>query len=365
MKLIELGWRSDLLDDRLSGVLDHARWMAAIAVCLHHVRNLLLPDAIDAGPLSLPAKAFYFFTLFGREAVVVFFVASGVLVGGSVVRRLRSGTFNGPDFVIDRASRLYIVLVPAILLSLVLMLAGASMSCSGMDSPATVWGNLLFLQNIAVHPLCNNHPLWSLSNEAFYYAAFASGCCAIVSRKPAIIAGFSILVFIGALATIADPELDSIGFGALLWLAGMAPWFVKLRLPSILMLAAALLALAASRLHLLPNAFVGHLMIAATFALFLSARALPPMTGRIGAVLASKLAAFSYSLYLVHMPLAQAVRWGLGGQLDPTAASYAIYAVVVAAIILIAWIFGLVFEARTSDLRSLLRHWLKRSAVAA
>src|ERR1700684_594803 len=74
------------------------RGIAAVEVCASHLRSFLLGH-FAAGPRP-PAldRVFYFATGRGHEAVVIFFVMSGWLVGGSVWRQQRDGRFSWRDY---------------------------------------------------------------------------------------------------------------------------------------------------------------------------------------------------------------------------------------------------------------------------
>jgi peptidoglycan/LPS O-acetylase OafA/YrhL len=50
--------------------------------------------------------------------VIVFFVLSGFLVGGSVIKAHRQGQWRWTGYLSRRLSRLWIVIVPALLLTL-------------------------------------------------------------------------------------------------------------------------------------------------------------------------------------------------------------------------------------------------------
>ena len=93
--------------------LDHLRWIAAFAVVFQHARSLVMVDyRPDAG---LIAKSLYFATGFSHEAVIIFFVLSGYLVGGKAIRLARRSTEEQRRrFVIDRFVRIFIVLLPAL-----------------------------------------------------------------------------------------------------------------------------------------------------------------------------------------------------------------------------------------------------------
>ena len=73
-----------LSNPAFSSFLDFARWVAAFIVFAGHLRNPLFLGFADLGSekTSLLINAWYFVTgLFG-EAVIVFFVLSGYLIGG-------------------------------------------------------------------------------------------------------------------------------------------------------------------------------------------------------------------------------------------------------------------------------------------
>ena len=146
-------------------------------------RSVDLPDA------GLATSLFYAWTGLGREAVMVFFVLSGFLVGGAVMRA--GPAFDWRTYAIARLSRLWVVLVPALLLTAALDTCVASSWPSILSgshyadwqsgpSPQglyakdwlTALGNLLFLQTLVVPVFGTNTPLWSLANESWYYLWF-------------------------------------------------------------------------------------------------------------------------------------------------------------------------------------------------
>src|SRR5580692_6870518 len=96
------------------------RGLAAIAVLVSHWRNFFLLDW-QGLPHHTPLLAvLYFVTGFGHEAVIIFFVLSGYLIGGHVVQACRRNRWSWKRYALDRLTRLGIVLVPALLLCLVL-----------------------------------------------------------------------------------------------------------------------------------------------------------------------------------------------------------------------------------------------------
>lgn len=348
--MLEFGYRPGLLNTLgLKAALDNSRWIAALAVCSAHLRNLLFPDFAGG---TIATKIFYFFTLFGTQSVVVFFVSSGLLVGGTILRAVNKGHFDSSGYLIDRASRLYVVLIPAIVLTEGLRLAGLTMTCAGPQGMTAVVINSLFLQNFIGSPLCNNHPLWSLSSEAFFYLIAPALLLAIMRRSVWAIVLTGLLFLIALYFSTASYMTPL--FGLILWLIGIAPWFVSVRLPAWLGFLPFALFLGLSRAHHTVNQYVDALGLAITFSFFLCCafqNRPVPMRG-----LAAFLAGFSYSLYLVHMPIAQAITAKLGHQLTPGAASsLGIYGGALALIIIAALLFGQLFENRTAAVRQWLR----------
>jgi peptidoglycan/LPS O-acetylase OafA/YrhL len=75
------------LSETLSSFLNFSRWSAALLVLVNHARHLILVDLEEVKQQTLFVKALYFVTGLGHEAVVIFFVISGFLVGGVTLDR--------------------------------------------------------------------------------------------------------------------------------------------------------------------------------------------------------------------------------------------------------------------------------------
>ena len=178
--------------------LDALRGFAAFSVLLGHWRDAFFVDYSDLSHHNPLLAAAYFITGLGRQWVIVFFVLSGYLVGGSVLRSVGNGRWSWTGYLTARFSRLYVVLIPALALGGAIDLAGMRLADSGtlysglsgmqalkFDVHQTLtWyglaGNALFLQTIYlpgghgfyIPTFGSNGPLWSLSNEFWYYLAF-------------------------------------------------------------------------------------------------------------------------------------------------------------------------------------------------
>lgn len=306
------------IDAAFSTWLNLFRWVAAFCVCSSHLRALLFesyrPD------LPWLAWPFYLVTGFGHEAVIIFFVLSGYLVGGEVLRGLHRGDFDGRTYAIKRFARLYAVYPLALLLGAAWDNLGLHFfngqelytkidpACPMLYFPVvnrltldTFAGNLLFLQGLITTPFGSNSALWSLANEAWYYALFPLLVWPIFSQGP--LRGK--VISLTLLATGAWFVRGDILVYSLVWAVGLLPHFLRHPLLSPGWLAPSILAVcfALLRLHAFAADRVrGHLLLALAFALWLNRLAHGTSPPRGGARLHRTLADFSYSLYLGHWP---------------------------------------------------------------
>lgn len=169
--------------------LDLIRGIAALAVFLGHLRAVLFPDYGSLVNPSIVQKIFYFCTGLGHQGVVVFFVLSGFFVGGSVVTSHKR--FCLKKYLVSRLVRLWIVLLPALLLTALTDFgirnqkpeiltgtyyqewnSGPHPESIASNSIPIFLGNMVFLQTILCPVFGTNSPLWSLANEFWYYMAF-------------------------------------------------------------------------------------------------------------------------------------------------------------------------------------------------
>jgi peptidoglycan/LPS O-acetylase OafA/YrhL len=151
----------------LSLYLDVLRFFAAIAVYIFHAKNFAKSEVALIGDL-------------GSEAVIVFFVLSGLLIAMSGRKQQDAGAF-----VQARLSRLWSVCLPALALTLVADIAGQYLSLisyhpmrpySVFKWIAAIGMNATFLSQIwylNVFPGTNG-PFWSISYEFWYYMFFAA-----------------------------------------------------------------------------------------------------------------------------------------------------------------------------------------------
>lgn len=305
--------------------LDALRALAAFLVLTGHVRGFVIVDFASATDVGLLARAVYVATSFAHQAVIVFFALSGFLIGGQVLVRMRDQSFSWRLYALRRITRLWIVVIPALALTLAfdrigMTSAGAAgyagewygLLSSGPDAPVdhslgTFLGNVAFLQTISVPVFGSNGPLWSLANEFWYYLAFPLVASAVLLRRPApwrllfAVAGIGLLVWLPL--WLLELGLVWIAGAAFGWFAAEARWaglFATWYARAIAVLLAAA-ALAYGRFGGSGN---GDLVLGLAIAACLPVLALlPAPRSGLYALLAQRGAAISYTLYLTHFPL--------------------------------------------------------------
>ncbi|MBF6568682.1 MAG: acyltransferase [Candidatus Binataceae bacterium] len=384
-----LGKRALLLqplrDVKASAHLDALRGIAAIAVLGFHFRGTFFVD-LDPARAGWLLRLFYFMTDLGHQAVMIFFVLSGYLIGASVLRNFHEQRWSWQPYLINRLSRLWTVLIPALVLGALWDRGGmfwfgtggiyggkvVNASISAPILPAsnaiTMLGNALFLQRVLVPTFGSNGPLWSLTYEFWYYILFPLLLLMVWpgNRKDSRIAGlagFSIVV-VGLGSTISRAFA--------IWLMGAGlnflPTIEKLNRKTIRLGTLALFfpALVPSAHHapflrysLLNDLWVGGFTTLLIYILLQDRRT--SVGGRYPD-LDARVAGFSYTLYLVHLPLLVFLkalilphsRW----QMDVW--SILTGGIIIAAILGYALAVASQTEARTSEVRGMVMKVLGR-----
>lgn len=388
---------SDVQASSFVSFLDCARWMAAFVVFLGHLRNPLFLGygAVPPSDRNLLIQIWYLVTGWHSEAVVVFFVLSGYLVGGLALAKTSLGRFSPADYAVDRATRLFLAFWPALALTAILDAAGTAwfggtgfydrshpmirekIALGAFEGFAT-WpifiSNALMLQTVWMPSFGSNQPLWTISLEFWFYAVFGLAMAAWLAGP-----GRSGLAF-GALAALLVLVLGGdfpwyLGLWLIGVLAACVPWR-STELPRLALASfAAVLVLTRLKSDIFEQDFPARMfkyyIVAVAFAwLLVSMRAvrLSPLDrlARYNRFLAD----FSYSLYLIHFPLMLFLLGALHatGRLDPISRGYspasaeglAVYLSVIVAVLLLAWLFSQLTERQTWQVRAALKERLRR-----
>jgi peptidoglycan/LPS O-acetylase OafA/YrhL len=299
--------------------------MAAFLVVAGHARMLFFgahakaamtatsPVGGTSGP-SIPGL--------GSQAVMVFFVLSGFLVGGSAWRSVASASWSWKSYLSKRLTRLWIVLIPALIAGACLDNVGRTFLGNIYSAPAgqqmvlhdfpkqltlTVFaGNVMFLQRITVSSFGTNYALWSLANEFWYYMAFPLLLLTFFVRSSwkRLVYGLltaGILIFVGK--TIAALFV--------VWLMGAAVARFPLKVPPNFQRVTTLLAWiqflgVTVLLRIRPfYPLQGDLLLGVSFSVLLYTllHMRQPVKSLMFQRIGTTMASFSYSLYLFHLPM--------------------------------------------------------------
>jgi peptidoglycan/LPS O-acetylase OafA/YrhL len=348
-----------------SVALDILRGFAAVVVLFVHVRGATFVEFGTLPPeqkTSLVAVLFGF-TRLGQEAVLVFFVLSGFLVGGQIIDRSRKGNFDLTTYAIDRCTRIFLPLIPACVLTAIV----SSVVFDQRVSIVQLAANMSGMNGIVAPTMAHNLPLWSLSYEIWFYVC--GGTLGYLGARSTSVGALLVMAFSTVIFSILRPEfLMYWAFGALMTL------FLKANFRSWLFLLGIGLALSGVVFHELAfpsksfaNVTLVPIEVSRAFLCVGISLSLPFLCSRrVDAGLdflrkpARALSAVSYTLYLVHYPINSALDRLFSKASSITFESSAIFAVRIALCSAAAAGMYLLFERNTPILRSWLLECRKR-----
>lgn len=375
---------------RTSDHLDFIRGLAAVGVLLDHTRKLLFVDFGDVTGASQLTKLVYLVSSLGHQFVMVFFVLSGYFIASSVMRDLDAGRWSWTRFLTNRCVRLYVVLIPALLLTACWDRAGVTLSGDSpiyqggggqyvvtdireKSSPTDLLGNAFFLQTLLVPTYGSNDPLWSLSNEFWYYMLFPC-LCLIGIRTGQLSSKLGTVVIGCGIAYVCWDLLDLFP----VWLMGASlalvrPWDRLTNSPwrnwlLVVAVPVFLFTLCASRVQSVAHPLVADYVLGITFAivLYLLLHGPSKVSGKTYSGIVERLAGMSYTLYLVHVPVLAFVAAVLGPspRWQPGTLTYAYAGGLCHVILVYAWGVSQLTEARTDQYRAAVVKFFNRLATA-
>jgi peptidoglycan/LPS O-acetylase OafA/YrhL len=300
------------------------------------------------------------------------------------MRRFRARKFSWEEHLVRRLSRLWTVLIPALLVVLLVDLVGrtffgnsayyagthafhgvAPVTDATHLSPMEAIGNTAFLQGYWVHPFGTDGPLWTLAYEFWYYLLFPLLLLLVSSRRPAAILGSFVAIVVCALA--AGPTAMAL-FPA--WLVGVVAYRVSghttrrleqvsPRVLGILQFVSGCAVLVtiilAQALHL-PAPLAG-LIDATAAAVFLVFAAVEIEGGRLWqAVLAGghRCGEMSYTLYAIHLPVLLLLCAAVNGDGSRSIGInvFSLFVAMLLVSLIVAFALSLATERRTDQVRT-------------
>jgi peptidoglycan/LPS O-acetylase OafA/YrhL len=217
------------LTPQKSNFLNFIRWLSALFVVCGHT---VMIDEYAFGP-----RDFAFYKIVGsqaHQAVVVFFVLSGFVISHAVdgLNQKQNLSVNQKmnKYFIDRFTRIYLVLIPVILLTILVDILGSRANLDlFLDNSIIPFNNYIF--RIAANVLSlqgtygyrvqlgSNPALWSIGYEFSYYIFFIILAIRPLDKK-------SILLII----LFALVKGNEIMLYSLIWLSGVVAYKIYTRL---------------------------------------------------------------------------------------------------------------------------------------
>lgn len=355
------------MERNFSIYLDLVRFTAACLVYIYHSnQRWLIKDVL---PLSD----------YGHAAVIVFFVLSGYVISYITSTRENKWTV----YAASRLARVFSVVVPTLLLCVVLDSIGRQISMVGyggypFDRFVLRWlGSLLMLNEVWFISITSfsNVPYWSITFELWYYVLF--GLLMFLPRRLGMVVAAILLLALGPKIALLAP----------IWMAGVVlhRWqrLAHISLASGWWLAVGTTALIAAlfgmgvfdRIHHASKAWMGaefneqltfakfflgdYLLGALVLLQFAGVRRVAPSLSAFFKVIERPvrwLAAYTFSLYLLHQPLF--LFWGtvLGG--DPS--TIRPWLMTTAGVAITVVLVGYFTENQRGRLKAWIQHSLER-----
>jgi peptidoglycan/LPS O-acetylase OafA/YrhL len=370
-----------------SAHLDAMRGIAAFCVLLFHWRLAFFVDYSQAAHPSPLLDVAYRLAGLSHQAVMTFFVLSGYLVGGSVLRAVKNDQWSWRDYLITRLTRLYIVLIPALILCTAFdwtgvhvlgqsAIYGSHGNAGGIALDVhyslrfpIFLGNLVFLQSLSLPVMGrftfstfgSDIPLWSLSYEFWYYIAFPIVVLALAGTRR----WFVRLVYAASLPLWAWFVGPTVVIYSIPWLLGAAihglpafpakrPWARHLSIAvAFVLMAVGFVAVSSGAAWLKDTLLAQCVAVFVWVAASRSGGPAPAWYSRSAHAAASS----SYTLYLVHLPFLIFLKAALHVPVfQPGWRSLLPTMGLLVAIVLYARLVYFFFEKRTDTVR----RWLKK-----
>jgi peptidoglycan/LPS O-acetylase OafA/YrhL len=355
-------------------LLDFLRATAALLVLFGHTRDAYFLDTDLLAQPGLFLNLFYFITSLHGEGVVIFFVLSGFLVGGSLADSMQRGSFDLVRYLIARFVRIYIVYLPALIITGAVFLFGSILlsdpgaghirplfSLQQMDfgGASQTICHVAGLQGFSCIRWEQNPALWSLGYEWALYL-FAPAIIQLIVWKASLGLRLMAVALVCAIAaTVCEDPRQGVGW-FIVWFLGAGSYRVLraglVPLPAGLLGAGLIIAGMAVR-HLTPaTVLTTDTIITAGTAIAIACR--PMVAFPLAPRLSGWAAGFSYTLYAIHLPLVYvgiAIFQNIGFPRDkvpPNPAAFMEFGVTIAICLLTAFLVSLVTERNTAKVRA-------------
>jgi peptidoglycan/LPS O-acetylase OafA/YrhL len=282
------------------------------------------------------------------------------------------GKFSVKKYFINRFSRMWAVIIPALILGCIVDLQSLKLD-SSLDfahkiTPQIFIGNIFFTQTIFFPSFGSNVPLWSLANEFWYYLIFPVFLLIGMGKWPKF-ARLIILVLFTAVLSYFMPHIMKL---FPLWLLGILIRFIPdypiFRNRYFFLGSVAALVLSTIYSNYTSTLFANY-MVGIFFALTILCWMYRNSTVKptVMKVVIDKVADFSFSLYAIHYfiiiyLIAILQQWGFGIRFkEANLLNWLLYLGIAFIILFISYVFYFLFERQTFKLRKLLNKLILRN----
>jgi peptidoglycan/LPS O-acetylase OafA/YrhL len=321
--------------------------------------------------------------------VIVFFVLSGYLVGTSVLHSVSEGHWSWRRYLFQRFTRLYVVLLPALILGGAADWVGMHLQPTdavysgraGMHdlqtdvhetlNLKTMAANCVFLQTISppgaggreIPTLGTNRPLWSLSNEFWYYITFPLLVLTVARMRswPVRLCCGGILLVLGwfvrfPILLLGIPWLMGVLVPYLPSLPALPPWMRAAAIVEAMALVGAGLIYGKFHYGLFSDLVLGVLV---TVLIWITINCAPVSLPAWYVRLSQRAARSSYTLYLIHVPILIFLKSAFHlPRAFPSGPAILINCAVLIAIVIYAQLVYEIFEKNTDRLRDWIRPYV-------
>jgi peptidoglycan/LPS O-acetylase OafA/YrhL len=377
MTIIEKVRTKEVSSELISNcLLNLIRIVSGLAVVSGHARANFLVNFGEIESGNLLHLVIYFTTSLGHEAVLIFFVLSGYLIGSNVFVAHLNDTWSWTHFFSRRLTRLYVVLIPALVIGFVWdrlgmeffgkignyyggETRGASIDVIDLERDGA-WGpfigNLLFLQTLFISPFGTNTALWSLSYEWWFYISFALLAAAWYSDSIRA-RGFFLLFFCAIFAALGVDGRQYL----YMWMAGAVVAVIRVFMPGNMKRQSVYCAgvffafcVMGAKIANAPALLTDWILVGSfSLLLFSIVSCRETLRSKKVADVAKFGASFTYALYLTHLPVIFFIQSALLGnqRMQPDLEGVLVVSGVILFVIIYAMIFSRFTEARTESVR--------------
>jgi peptidoglycan/LPS O-acetylase OafA/YrhL len=340
--------------------LDLVRGIASLEVVLGHVRggNWVEFGALPADQKTILTSVFFFCTRLGHEAVLIFFVLSGFMVGGSLIERVKTERFRFSDYALDRTTRILVPLVPACIFTVAISFFGFGQATNLFQT----LGNMIGLNGVAVETIVNNAPLWSLAYEIWFYV-LAGSIALILSDEVGFLSVVALFICVLVFAKLNAAYLLFWIAGALTGQIGKMRRAGRLFAPGVLLMTCGIILyeLGSDSKSIASNIVVSHeiaeAMICAGFSICIPFLKDDRINTKLSIMSAPVrwLSGISFSLYLTHYPLNSLLTTLMQKSPQLDVQSLQNFCIKIFLVLAVASVFWFVFERSSFKLRRLFK----------